>query len=230
MEEKVVKEEAFLLPKDRKDAKFLIPNLNFKNLEKGCSDPPLYAVRKFLSDEECKTLIDSSRDSLQRSTVIEKDKAISESRTSMSHYPGKFTHMWLCERISELLNIPFDQLESPQIAKYTKGQFFKEHYDHISTITEEGNEHLKRGGQRICTVLIYLNEVESGGSTCFKKLGFKVKPKTGSALIFFPATLDGVYDPLTLHEAEPIEEGEKWVCQVWIRQTGVTLDSLELKL
>jgi prolyl 4-hydroxylase len=226
-EEKVLTEkELVLLPEERKDANFLIPNLNFPNLEKGCKDPPLYAIRKFLSDEECQNLIDSASNSLERSTVVEKDKPISESRTSSSHYPGKYTVMWLCERVSELLNVPIDQMESPQITKYIKGQFFREHYDHINITTEEGKNHLLRGGQRICTVLIYLNEVEAGGGTCFKKLGFKVKPKTGSALIFFPSTIDGKYDPLTLHEAEEIEEGEKWVCQVWIRQTGVKLDDL----
>jgi len=223
-EDNIKGEESFLLPQERKNAKFLIPNLDFPNLEKGCKDPPLYAVRNFLSNEECKTLIDNASESLERSTILKKDNPISETRTSSSHYPGKFTHMWLCERVAELLNIPIDQMESPQIAKYNKGEFYKEHYDHINITIEEGQKHLLRGGQRICTVLIYLNEVESGGSTNFKKLGFKIKPKTGSALIFFPASLDGKYDPLTLHEAEPIEEGEKWVCQVWIRQTTVTLD------
>jgi prolyl 4-hydroxylase len=211
-------EEPILHLEDRKDAKFMIPNLNFRNLEKGCSDPPLYAVRKFLSEEECKSMIDKAIGSLQRSEIVEKDKPISNDRTSYTYNCGKEEIPWLNERIADLLNVSVNQLEIPQITNYTKGQFFKEHHDHFRTNTESGKVHIDIAGQRIGTVLMYLNEPESGGATNFKKLGFKVKPKTGSALIFCPATLDGRYDPLTLHEAEEIIEGEKWVCQVWVRQ------------
>lgn len=39
----------------------------------------------------------------------------------------------------------------------------------------------------------------------------------GTAVVFFPATLDGVIDPLLLHATEPAVD-TKWVCQIWIRQ------------
>lgn len=57
--------------------------------------------------------------------------------------------------------------------------------------------------QRIATILIYLNDVPSGGETHFPKLkvrgagkeaGLRVRPASGRALIFFPADLSAVVD------------------------------------
>ena len=42
------------------------------------------------------------------------------------------------------------------------------------------------GGQRIVTVLMYLNQPEAGGGTLFRKLGLEIKPSKGMAAIFFP--------------------------------------------
>ena len=62
-------------------------------------------------------------------------------------------------------------------------------------------------------MLIYLNDVNDGGHTSFPILELSIKPEQGSALVFFPATLDGKVDRLALHAAEPAVS-EKWVCQV----------------
>ena len=69
----------------------------------------------------------------------------------------------------------------------------------------------------MATVLVYLNDVATGGATSFSKLGLKVQPRRGKALVFFPATLAGVLDDKYLHAAEPAIDS-KWVSQIWIRQ------------
>lgn len=73
------------------------------------------------------------------------------------------------------------------------------------------------GGQRVATVLVYLNGVSTGGGTYFPKLDARYTPVAGRALVFFPCTVDGKLDPLALHTAEKAVD-EKWVCQVWVRQ------------
>jgi len=79
--------------------------------------------------------------------------------------------------------------------------------------------------------LVYLNEVGNGGHTAFPQLvkpseeeypqqppqPLEVKPVKGTALVFFPATVDGHLDPRTLHAALPAVD-TKFVSQVWIRQ------------
>ena len=76
-----------------------------------------------------------------------------------------------------------------------------------------GQRFARNGGQRICTVLVYLNDVIQGGDTAFPILNLRIHPKMGKAVVFFPSFLDGVLDPLALHAAEPAVD-EKWVCQV----------------
>lgn len=86
-----------------------------------------------------------------------------------------------------------------------------------------GNEHERRvaqnGGQRIVTVLVYLNDVVLGGATYFPELDLYVQPRQGMALVFFPSTIDGRLDEKTLHSALPAID-TKYVSQVWVRQSN----------
>jgi prolyl 4-hydroxylase len=113
---------------------------------------------------------------------------------------------------------PPEHFEPAQVTHYKFGQLYAAHYDAFDVTNAPGLECAAQGGQRVATVLIYLNDVSSGGGTYFPKLDLRVQPKLGKAVIFFPCSLNGQLDPLALHTAEPAVE-EKWVCQVWIRQT-----------
>ena len=75
----------------------------------------------------------------------------------------------------------------------------------------------QNGGQRICTVLMYLNEVAEGGSTFFRRINFEVRPKRGAAVLFFPGFMNGELDTDALHAGMPAVD-VKWVSQIWIRQ------------
>ena len=88
-------------------------------------------------------------------------------------------------------------------------------------------------GQRVATLLVYLTDVPigSGGATMFRDLGYggeplKVRPKKGSALLFFPSAggIPGTpFDIRTLHCGEAVSEdaeNEKWIAQLWLRERG----------
>ena len=84
---------------------------------------------------------------------------------------------------------------------------------------EQCTEFIKRGGQRILTVLIYLNDNFEGGETGFKNLNFKTKAKPGDALVFYPLGKEGKYcHPKALHAGLPVLRGEKWIANVWFRE------------
>ena len=75
---------------------------------------------------------------------------------------------------------------------------------------------LKRGGQRVGTVVMYLNEPEKGGGTTFPSVFFEVAPKRGNAVFFsyerpHPSTK-------TLHGGAPVIAGEKWIATKWLRE------------
>lgn len=68
-------------------------------------------------------------------------------------------------------------------------------------------------------MLVYLNDCVNGGQTQFPALNLQVSPRRGTALVFFPASVDGLLDKRALHAALPAID-IKFVSQVWIRQTN----------
>jgi hypothetical protein len=95
--------------------------------------------------------------------------------------------------------------------------YHTQHYDAFNLDDEDGRRFAANGGQRTVTVLIYLNDVARGGQTAFPTLQFEIAPVKGMAVIFFPATVNGVLDPRALHAALPAID-DKFVSQIWIRQ------------
>ncbi|CAL0316299.1 unnamed protein product [Lupinus luteus] len=90
---------------------------------------------------------------------------------------------------------------------------------------------LKRGGQRIATMLMYLTDNVDGGETYFPTAGsghcscggeivqgLCVKPTKGNAVLFWSMGLDGQSDPNSLHGSCEVLSGEKWSATKWMRQ------------
>ncbi|CAM9687305.1 unnamed protein product [Ectocarpus fasciculatus] len=142
---------------------------------------------------------------------------VSESRTSSSCFLAREDLPTVCHKVMTLTGKPIEHLELPQVGRYYTSQKYANHWDAFDLNTEDGRRFAQNGGQRVCTVLVYLNDVPSGGCTAFPQLGMKVQPKKGMAVVFFPATLDGALDSRLLHAAEPAID-TKWVSQIWIRQ------------
>ena len=116
--------------------------------------------------------------------------------------------------------------ESPTVISYERDQSLAPHYDaNRSADVEDAN----RGGQTLSTLIVYLNDVDSGGTTRFGKLpaapdfdgqlpsdptSLNIVPRRGDALLFFPADADGRFDERTEHEGRPAVD-EKWIARIW---------------
>lgn len=73
-------------------------------------------------------------------------------------------------------------------------------------------------GSRVYTAFAYLNDVEEGGETNFPTLGFKVKPRRGSLLIWPSVRNDDPTqaDMRTEHGALPVEGRDtKFSANIW---------------
>ena len=183
---------------------------NFPNLRQVHVNPPIYIVEDFLSPAECEHIIKISEPKLEKSHVVDRvtgQGVTHPSRTSESTYHG-YDLKWLVARIHRLTGIPQNFQEPVQVARYHTGQFYLSHQDALDNVGDEG--------QRVGTVLIYLNDVRKGGGTLFNTLNVRVHPKKGSAAVFFPAKMDGTIDERYLHTAEDASD-TKWVSQVWLR-------------
>ena len=78
---------------------------------------------------------------------------------------------------------------------------------------------LKRGGQRVATAVTYLNDCPRGGATVIPQLGVRAMPILGNSIFFsYACDAKGNGDSRLLHGGEPVEDGEKWVCTLWMRQ------------
>jgi len=195
--------------------------LDYPGLKCVHDKPPIYTCDDFLSLEECTELIQIAAPLLQRSkTHAVKGSEATKGRTSLTcHLPKKQQPCpSLLQKIQQLTGKPYGHMELPQVARYTDGQRYVEHYDGVDPHTEAGRAFCANGGQRIATVLMYLNDDVEGGETYFKRLEFRIKPKKGMAVIFFPGLMNGELDHDALHAGLP-PVGIKWVSQVWIRQS-----------
>lgn len=117
-------------------------------------------------------------------------------------------------RMAAFAGVPVSRLEPTQILHYRKGEQYKAHYDAFPKNSKE----LQNGGNRVGTILLYLNSVPKGGATTLPKLGLSVHPQPGLGL-FFRSQNNGALIENSLHSGEPVTEGEKWAAVTWIRES-----------
>lgn len=181
--------------------------------------PPVIEIENFMTSKECEEYIhitqnDGSSVKVNSATFSTFSQSKRTSTTWFCHFSQVSTLLAKCKR---LLNIDLHQLEEAQIVRYKTGDEFSWHYDEIPS------SQLHNGGQRIATLLVYLNSIERGGGTIFRDLKdpsgnmLTMRPKQGSALLFFPAFSNGTPDDRTLHKGEVAVE-EKWIAQIWIHE------------
>ena len=175
-----------------------------------------------LSHEECDGLIEHARKRLRRSNTLDNKtggEELNEARTSdgMFFARGESELVQRIEkRIAELLAWPVDHGEGLQILRYGVGAEYRPHYDYFDPAMPSTASILKRGGQRVASLVIYLQTSAKGGSTVFPDVGFHVAPIKGNAVFF---SYDAPHPTThTLHGGAPVVEGEKWIATKWLRE------------
>ncbi|KAF0821758.1 2OG-Fe(II) oxygenase [Cytobacillus firmus] len=176
-----------------------------------------------LGSEECDGLISLSRSRLQPSRVEDTgsgEERAGSGRTSRS-MAFRIRENELVERIemriADLTGYPAENGEGLQILNYGLGEEYKPHFDFFPPHMVDAG----KGGQRVGTFLIYLNDVAEGGETVFSKAGFSIVPKKGSAIYFHYANEHGQLDRLSVHSSVPVKKGEKWAATKWIRESNI---------
>lgn len=199
--------------------------------------PPVLEIENFFTAQECQEYIDIASATEKKSGKHETNSSLSPLQVSSKTFSTlahsrRTSTTWFCHfcQVSTFLaktkrllnNISVKQMEEAQIVRYRTGEEFTWHYDEIPSAQ------LANGGQRIATLLVYLNSIQKGGGTIFRDLKdatglshLTMQPKQGSALLFFPAFVDGTPDDRTLHKGEIAVE-EKMIAQMWIHEREYT--------
>jgi prolyl 4-hydroxylase len=185
-------------------------------------NPRVVVFGNLLSDEECDALIEQAKPRLARSlTVATKTggEEVNDDRTSSGMFFARGESevvRRIEERIARLLNWPVENGEGLQVLHYRPGAEYKPHYDYFDPKEPGTPTILRRGGQRVGTLVMYLAEPEKGGGTTFPDVNLEVYPKRGHAVFFsyerpHPSTR-------TLHGGAPVLAGEKWIATKWLRE------------
>ncbi|XP_077229382.1 prolyl 4-hydroxylase 1 isoform X3 [Tasmannia lanceolata] len=196
--------------------------------------PRIIVLHNFLSSEECDYLRAIARPRLKISTVVDikTGKGIkSDVRTSSGMFLNSEERKYpiiqaIEKRISVFSQVPVENGELLQVLRYEKNQFYRPHHDYFSDTFN-----LKRGGQRVATMLMYLSDNVEGGETFFPMAGdgecscggktvkgMCVKPVKGDAVLFWSMGLDGASDLNSIHGGCEVLQGEKWSATKWMRQ------------
>jgi prolyl 4-hydroxylase len=140
---------------------------------------------------------------------------------SISRTSSTTDETWLSEESREVLRgverrlaadlaVPVENFEPWQLARYRRGERFEEHHD-AGFFTDD------KWGERIISVLIYLSDSPTGGSTYFPAVKQRFQPVTGRLLVWPDLLPDGSADPRMRHIACPANR-VKTIVSTWVRQ------------
>jgi prolyl 4-hydroxylase len=186
------------------------------------SNPHIVVFGNVLSAEECDALIAAAKPRLNRSlTVATKTggEELNADRTSNGMFFKRDENdvvKTLEARLAALVNWPVENGEGLQVLHYRPGTEYKPHYDYFDPNEPGTPTILKRGGQRVATIIMYLSEPEKGGGTTFPDVQLEVAPKRGNAVFF---SYDRAHpSSKSLHGGAPVIAGEKWIATKWLRE------------
>ena len=181
--------------------------------------PALRVLENILSGQECDELIELARPRLQRALTVDSEgrHQVDQRRTSegmfftLNEVPlvGRIE-----QRLATLLGVPASHGEGLQILHYLPGQEYEPHFDWFDPEQPGYGAITAVGGQRIASVVMYLNTPARGGGTAFPEIGLTVTARRGAAVYF---AYEGG-DQSSLHAGLPVLEGEKWIATKWLRE------------
>lgn len=181
-------------------------------------------LTNFISPQDCDKLIQ-----------IHSDKDFYEIRTNLAVFdqdgesskqdPDRFSEgkilrrdnpfvFNLLHKVSKILEVPYENLESPMICRYELNGEYGPHFDWVFR-----DEPLKEGN-RIKTFMIYLNDDLGGGETFFPELKKKIIPERGKAIFWWnanPNKLDEL-NKKSLHCSLGASKKNKYIFIVWARE------------
>ena len=201
------------------------PNITYtiNPLKYHSRDPEIFTIDDFISNSDCEHIKNLAKPLLKRAVVSgDKKGYISEHRTNSNCWINKKDKIVsnIIKRIADLVELPEKNAESMQVIYYDKNQQYKNHYDGWDQDNSVKSKRLlENGGQRLKTVLCYLNDVGEGGETEFPQLKLKIKPEKKKLIAFsnvYPGT--NKKHLKSEHCGCPIKKGKKWAFNVWFRE------------
>lgn len=183
-------------------------------------DEPV-VLKDLITAQEAEYIKNFASDKFASSQLVGdfEDKNVRDSETCWIRKSDKVVGN-IIRRMCKIVDKPFENAEDLQVVKYKPNGMYRPHHDACCDENELCNDFLKRGGQRIRTIVIYLTDDFDGGETNFPTLNKKYKPSKYSGILFYPLdTQCKTCHPKALHEGSPVTRGIKMICNIWFRES-----------
>lgn len=186
--------------------------------------PAILAIDGFLPPAVCDWMIRRAEALVEPALVYDPDTGSGRRESVRTNTAARFDlqHMDVVlalvrERIARAAGLPVPGLEWTQVLHYEVGQTFDWHVDWLDPATPGYAADLAARGQRIATLLVFLNDDFEGGETAFEAGSIRHRGRKGDALLWANTLPDGSVDRRTRHAGLPPTKGEKWVLSQWLR-------------
>jgi prolyl 4-hydroxylase len=188
------------------------------------ASPRVVAIEGFLSQPTCDWIIARAAPRLGRAMVYGLNARAAQAASGRTNSAFEFGFLDLDlvllmvrSRIAATIGVPVGALEPPQVLHYDVGERYARHHDYLDPSIAGHAADIAMHGQRMATVLVYLNAGFDGGETSFPRLDLRRRGSVGDALYFANLYPSGAPDARTLHEGLPPTGGAKWLLSQWVR-------------
>jgi hypothetical protein len=219
--------EATYQPLDRADLEALLgtpPGVHHNDAVQISDHPRVKRIDKLLAQEECDYVVGVAAPLLKPSAVTNPETATAiahpertSSDAAFSPYEHDLVIYCLNLRLAAAAGLPVANGELLSVLRYEQGQEYRPHCDFFQSRCEPAAQ-FETAGQRVRTLLVYLNDGYDGGETHFLRSGLKIKGKRGDAILFHNVDDSGAPDLTSLHAGSPVTHGTKWLISKWFRE------------
>ena len=165
-----------------------------------------------LTDDDCEYIKSKAEPELKVSTVSDDrniDYQVRKSETAWLGFDDERIHDIAHRCLKHVGMEDCDNCESLQVLRYKPGGFYNPHQD----------ANMEHANKRKYTFILALNDEYEGGKTSFPVLNKSYRLHKGDALFFDTLDTWGRVNKKALHGGEPVKSGEKWICNLWVRES-----------
>jgi len=179
--------------------------------------PMLY--RGMITEDECSHIIEKAQnefeDSKVNTTNMPLNKSVRDSETAWLDPNKDPVIRNVMKKCLSKCDRPLKNCERLQVLRYKSGGFYKPHYDACTSYTGCYSQK-EKNNQRLYTFIIGLNDSYKGGETYFPILDKSYRLGKGDVLKFNNLDNYGMVCGKAVHGGMNVEEGEKYICNVWV--------------